>query len=318
MKHVLFLINAVSGRPSGKRIQERIVSELNGMLARDRYDTVFTDAMIVEQARKLSVHYETVVVAGGDGTIHQAVQGIAGLEPKPKMGIIPTGTGNDLARSLGIFSFFKSYGLRALLRLILQGKTTTIDLIGLGDKSLFTNYFGMGNDARISNRFNRIRFRPYFPNGTPVVFNKFLYAILGLTKGFYSIPFDVELTYKDGSSATHRLALPGGVYEIVVTNAKTYAGGDLLSSRCRMDDGKFEVTVVSDIRQWLMLHATRLFKKPLDVFCNRLIQFQTGELEIAFDGDTFYQIDGETLDGLPGEKKRLMVRVASNIDMIIP
>lgn len=318
MKKVLFLVNAVSGRPSGKTIQERIVSELNGMRVRDHCDTVFTDVTIAEQVKNLSACYETVVVVGGDGTIHQAVQGIVGLENKPKLGIIPTGTGNDLARSLGIFSFFKSHGLRALLELILEGKTTTIDVVGLGGRHLFINYFGMGNDARISNRFNRIRFRPYFPNGTPILFHKVLYGVLGLTKGFYRIPFDVELTYRDGSFATNTLALSGGVCEIVMTNVKTYAGGDLLSSRCRMDDGKFEVTVVSNIRQWLMLHATRLFKKPLDGFCSRLIQFQTDELEIAFKGDTFYQIDGETLDGLPAGKKHWMVRVESRIDMIVP
>ena len=127
MKKALFLINAVTGRPAGKTIKESIVSELKGVLARDHYDTVFTEANIVGQIRNIAHDYETVVVVGGDGTMHQVVQGIVGLKNKPKAGIIPTGTGNDLARSLGILSFFKSHGLHALLELIL-------DFFGPGDR----------------------------------------------------------------------------------------------------------------------------------------------------------------------------------------
>lgn len=318
MKKVLFLINAFSGRPSGQTMKDRIDSDLDGMLHRDHYDAVYTEANSAGQVKDAATRYETVVVVGGDGTIHQTVQGIAGLANKPKVGIIPTGTGNDLARSLGIFSFYQSHGLRALLELLLEGRTIRVDIVGLGDRCLFTNYFGIGNDARISNRFNRIRLGPFSPNGTPVVLNKFLYGVLGLTKGFYRIPFDVELTYRNGPSTNSTLALPRGICGIVISNVQSYAGGDWLSSTCRMDDGKFEVTVIASIRQWVMLHMTRFYRKPLNRCCSRLIQFQTDELEMAFKGDTYFQIDGETFDGFSEEMKRLMVRVVSRIEMIVP
>jgi len=318
MKKALFLVNAVSGRPAGKKIKENIISELNGVLARDHYDIVFTEVNIAGQIKNVSPDYETIVVVGGDGTIHQAVQGIVGLVNKPKVGIIPTGTGNDLARSLGILSLFKSHGLRALLELILEGKTINIDIISLGDKYLFTNYFGIGNDAKISSYFNRIRLRPYFPNGYPIIFNKVLYGVLGLTNGFYRIPFDVEMKYRKGQSITKELTVPSGICGIIITNVKTYAGGDLLSSKCMMDDGKFEVSIISNLWQWLMLHVTRFLRKPLNIFCSKLIQFQTDKLEMAFRGNTFLQIDGETLDSFTEERKRLMVRIEAHIEMIVP
>ena len=91
-----------------------------------------------------------------------------------------------------------------------------------------------------------------------------------------------------------------------------------MSSKCRMDDGKFEVTVISSIWQWLMLHVTRFLRKPLNIICSQLIQFQTDMLEMEFRGNTFLQIDGETLDSFPEERKRLMVRVESHIEMIVP
>jgi excinuclease UvrABC helicase subunit UvrB len=85
-----------------------------------------------------------------------------------------------------------------------------------------------------------------------------------------------------------------------------------------MDDGKFEVTIISSIWQWLTLHVTRFLRKPLNVFCPKMIQFQTDKLEMVFTGNTFFQIDGETLDSFPEERKRLMVRVESHMEMIVP
>jgi hypothetical protein len=49
-----------------------------------------------------------------------------------------------------------------------------------------------------------------------------------------------------------------------------------------------------------------------------MIQFQTDKLEMVFTGNTFFQIDGETLDSFPEERKRLMVRVESHMEMIVP
>ncbi len=61
------------------------------------------------------------MVAGGDGTVSQVVKVIDRLEKKPKLGIIPIGTGNDLANSIGILHIYESQGLGALLKIILRG-----------------------------------------------------------------------------------------------------------------------------------------------------------------------------------------------------
>jgi len=188
----------------------------------------------------------------------------------------------------------------------------------VGDKYLFANYFGIGNDAKISNYFNRVRLSPYFPSGFTIVFSNVLYGVLGLMNGFYRIPFDIEMKYRKEQSTTETLTVPSGVCGIILTNVKTYAGGDLLSSKCMMDDGKFEVTIISSMWQWLMMHVTRFLRKPLNILCSKMIQFQTDRLEMAFTGNTFYQIDGETLDSLPEGENRLIVRAESHMEMIAP
>ena len=164
MKKALFLINPVSGKLSGQSLKDCIVTELNGVLDRGSYDIDYSEKDIEKQCKNILSNYEIVVVAGGDGTISQIVKVITRLEKKPKLGIIPIGTGNDLANSIGILHLYKSQGLGALLKMILKCKVMRMDVLSLGNKFMFTNYFGIGNDAKISNDFDRLRHMPVFRN----------------------------------------------------------------------------------------------------------------------------------------------------------
>jgi diacylglycerol kinase family enzyme len=85
-----------------------------------------------------------------------------------------------------------------------------------------------------------------------------------------------------------------------------------------MDDGKFEVTIITNAWQWLVLHLTRFLKRPLDNCYPKLVQFQTDMLEIIFNGDSFYQIDGEILGGFSEGGKHLIFQTASLLAMVVP
>ena len=193
MKKALFLINPVSGKLSGQSLKDCIVTELNGVLDRGSYDIGYSEKDIEKQCKNILSNYEIVVVAGGDGTISQIVKVITCLEKKPKLGIIPIGTGNDLANSIGILHLYKSQGLGALLKMILRCKVMRMDVLSLGNKFIFTNYFGIGNDAKISNDFDRLRHMPVFRNICRCISNKGFYGLLALKNIFYRIPFEIEI-----------------------------------------------------------------------------------------------------------------------------
>ena len=68
--------------------------------------------------------HDVVVAAGGDGTVHEVVNGLMGLpEPRPALGILPLGTGNDVARNLGMLD------VQRALAAIAEGERRPIDLI---------------------------------------------------------------------------------------------------------------------------------------------------------------------------------------------
>jgi YegS/Rv2252/BmrU family lipid kinase len=318
MKRVLFLINPVSGKLAGRSLKECIISELSGVLECDSFDIEYSEKDIEKQCKNLLSNYEIVVVAGGDGTVSQVVKVIARLERKPKLGIIPIGTGNDLANSLGVLHIYKSHGLAALLKIILRCKVVKLDILSLDNKFIFTNYLGIGSDAKISGDFNRLRYMPVFRNICSCISNKAFYGLLVLKNILYRIPFDIEVSYENEHSTTEAITINKGLCEILITNTKVYAGGVELSSKCRMDDGKFEVTVIRGIREWIQMSFAMLLKRPLDTISPNLIQFQTDRLELKFTGDTFYQVDGEKYDSFSKGEKKLSVNMISSCEMIVP
>ena len=109
MKKILFLVNPVSGGGLGKRIAGRIKEYVSVRLAEDKYDIVFTSMDMDTQILEPAGGYEILAGVGGDGTACRIMQNILDLENRPKAGLIPLGTGNDLARALGLSGVQKKY-----------------------------------------------------------------------------------------------------------------------------------------------------------------------------------------------------------------
>lgn len=318
MKKILFLINPVSGKLDGRSLKGSIISELSGIIGRESFDIEYSEKDIEKQCENLFSNYEIVVAAGGDGTISQVIKVITCLEKKPKLGIIPIGTGNDLANSVGILRIYKSQGLGALLEIILRCKVAKLDVLSLNGNFIFANYLGVGCDAKISCDFDRLRYIKFFRYICRCISNRAFYGLLVLKNIFYRIPFEIKIRYSSENSAYETLTISKGLCEILITNTKFYAGGVNMSSNCRIDDGKYEVTVIRGIREWIYMLFAMLLKKPLDTILNSLLQFQTDRLELEFTGNTFYQVDGEKYDSISEDKNKILIHVVSSCEIIVP
>ncbi|MEI6126405.1 MAG: diacylglycerol kinase family protein [Pseudomonadota bacterium] len=318
MKKLLCLVNPVSGGRAGKKIHGCIISELRGMLESSQYDVAFTDCAIAESIKEKAPEYETIALAGGDGTVFQALQGLAALQTTPKIGLIPIGTGNDLARSLGILRAYKTQGLTSLLEIVLQGKTTSVDVLSVNDRVFFTNYFGFGIDAKIAHDFNALRSKFLVRSMSALHLNKVFYGLLAGSNLLNRIPDSFQMRSVGPEGQEQSVSHPGGMCEILITNIHTYAAGALPSSKCSMDDRRFEVTIVTSVWQWFGMHLTRFFKKPFDIFCNGIAQFQTNNLELLLKGKTFAQVDGEIYIPCAQGEEPLRVSVKKQIEIIVP
>ncbi len=319
MKKFLFLINPISGSSPGPIVARQITDELRGRLDPSQYDIVFTEKDIAKQAENLASGYEAIIGAGGDGTLGALVQAVNQLPNPPKVGIIPYGVGNDLARSLGAYDVLRHWGIPGIINMVLAGKTRMVDVLHLNKEFLFSSYLGIGNDAKISNSFNECRPRtPRTIAGVRIGINRALYGGLSLRNLAYTVPFGFELWYRNSRGRETCVNVPVGLHGMLITNSTIYAGGARISSRADLSDGRFEVTIIKDIRHWWAMHLTRFFKMPLDELSPMVFQISTDWLQMTLNGETYFQLDGEEPGPEISQARSLEVSVSHQMEMIIP
>ena len=150
-KQITFIINPVSGRRKGQNVEDLI----SAIIDSNRYDISVFYSEAEGHAAKLCIkalknNSEIIVAVGGDGTINEVATQM--IHTTSTLGIVPAGSGNGLARHLGIpLSLKKSLGL------INKGVTTSIDTASIND-SKFISIAGVGFDALIAEELRYISF----------------------------------------------------------------------------------------------------------------------------------------------------------------
>ncbi len=315
MKKLLFLINPVSGKTEGQKVTERIHSILSRYLSRNQYDIVFTEPDIKDQLAGISPHYETLVVAGGDGTLSNLVHAMVTLGRKHKIGMIPLGTGNDFARSLGLMT---AEGLETHVNTVLKGNAKQVDVLEVNNRYTCINYFGMGNDAGILSDFEEIRKDVSNQYLFRMGMGKLVYAFAGARHLNDKIPPGAAISCRSHNNEEIQLNLNSEIRAILISNITSYGGGTSPSSMAQTDDGLFEVTVIKNIKEWAFLHLARFTGKPANIICPGIKQFQTDRAEVLLPEETFCQVDGEIIEGLSEKAKKFTIRIKSQVDMIVP
>ncbi len=314
MKKLLFLVNPVAGAGAGAALAGRIAQEMRTRMPEDLYDIMFTTADAAAQARDLGPRYEIVAAAGGDGTISRIARGIAGLPEPPRLGVIPLGTGNDCARSLGLLPVRRRGGLAGLIDLISSGTASPVDMLTFGAEHMFINYAGLGRDAAIAAAFDRVRRRAPFRALCAHGGSRLLYFFIGLAGARHTCAPGIALSYQAPDGSTHALQFPHRLCQLVIGNIDSYGGGVRISSRTRMDDGLFEVAIMRGSARWVLLHLGRLTGRAYDSFGPADAVIQARQLALQPAACSTAQVDGETVAIEP--HACLDVRFAARIQMI--
>jgi diacylglycerol kinase (ATP) len=219
-----------------------------------------------------------LIVAGGDGTVGSVIAMLQDLEKAgelatwPAIAVLPLGTGNDLARVLGWGGGWAGEPLSKVLAAAETASETLVDLwrarisplqsaghhqaqqddeggdspSSKGSSLAFTNYLGVGIDARIAARFDQMRrcFPRLFRNRT---LNKVHYFWVGAIEFFASLGNSCAQIGKevilrcDGKE----FRLGGHVRGIIFSNINSYGGGSKLTAQCSHQDGKLDVVLIS-------------------------------------------------------------------------
>ncbi len=212
-----------------------------------------------------------LIVLGGDGTISEVVNGLSSAEVE--LGILSVGTGNDVARSLGL----PINDLKRGLKVISAGETRTMD-VGWERDRRFVSVLGFGFPATVAAETNRMKRL----KGSPAFF-------IAVYKALYRMkPLSARIILDDQT-------LDLQCTSVLIQNTPYTGGGLLMAPGAKVDDGLFDVVVVDAIGKLdLMVNFPKAYrgkhlKHPsFRVYRSSAVRIESPHPEDKmFDGDIY-------------------------------
>lgn len=316
MYKFFFLINPISGGGQGKVIHQFLPEIMQSMEYADSdWKVEFTQGQSMkDQILEALASTETLIAVGGDGTVSAVLSNVlnGNFANKVKIGLIPLGTGNDLARVLNLYRPFVDQGLLYLVRRLVCAKARPFDIWMVNGKYALANYFSGGIDARIAHDFNMDRATGAFASKS-VFANKVHYVRRFFADRKYLLKKGT-LAYQDERGICESVDLTGH-RTVIVGNIPSFAGGANPFLDSNMADGLLEVVDVPNMFNFLMALGLgglplvgNFFKK------NFLKSRKVKSVRLILDDKEYLQLDGEDMSGLLGGD--ISIEFASRVQML--
>ncbi len=279
MTRARLIVNPSSGRERATEYAWAICSRL-----REQYEGVEIFLTMGDgdseqaAARAVADGCTTIFVAGGDGTLNEAVNGVASANALDRVtfGVIPLGTGNDFAAALDI-----PLEIEEALQVLLHGKTLAVDL-GRVNGRLFVNTSGGGFIAEVS-----IAVTPQLKT----VAGRLAYLVGGAHALMDYEPVRATVSAHPGD---FRMGL--GLYAFAVCNSRLIGGGRLIAPDATIDDGLLDVCLIESMSTLEFVALARKVAGGDHVNDPRVRYLQASSVVMEFDREIRLNTDGEVFE----------------------
>lgn len=286
-RHIIYIINPISGTREKSGLQkvieektkkENIAFEIFPSVASGDYS--FLTPIIKEQ------RVTDIVVAGGDGTLSQAVSSL--MRENVNFGVIPCGSGNGLAMAAGI-----SRQPQKAIDIIFNGKAKPIDGLYINDQ-FSCMLTGIGFDAKVAHEFSKQTRRGLRA-----------YAILVGKNFFTAKPYHFSIESNGVKFSTD-------AYFISVANSNQFGNNFTIAPKALLSDGLMDVVIVKRTAKPLLLYniLKQVFAGKLQKMETSLnfpvIYFQTKQILIENNSHAPMHIDGDPTEVL----EKLNIKIA--------
>ncbi len=270
------IVNPCSGGGKKKKFCARALARFAALGKEVCVHTAEGRGQIATLAHELSAEGHDLIVVGGDGSLHDALNGMTNFE-NCALGLIPAGTGNDFAAAAGI-----SEVPEEAVDLIAGGQAKYTEFMQFPGGIRGMNAAGTGIDVEILRRCRRNRL---FRGKTGYLFS----LIVSLLKFK-----NYELTARFNGKEEHFSALIA-----CVGNGYRFGGGIRMCPEAVLGDGLLDMVVVDDVKKSRMIPAFAKLMKGR-IIEEKFTRFERAEhVEIVPERPLTVQIDGELYDGLP-------------------
>lgn len=293
-KKVLLIVNPKAGRTTSKAKAETLKKTfVRYGFVPDVYMTEHA-GHATELAETLGENYDIIVCTGGDGTLHETVDGVLNLKKRPVLGYIPAGTTNDFAKSV------KLQKLPELaVSMMTKGKIQKVDCGEFnGKRFVYIASFGA---------FTKVSYGT--PQDVKNVLGRSAYLIDGIQSAFEIRPYHARITTDDA------------VYEDdfifgAVANAVSVGGViNLPREMVSMSDGRFEVLLIRSVENPEDLPDTIRACIDLNFDHENVILTQSSHVKMEFEEKTPFTLDGE----YAGDIDKVKINIINpGYDLLIP
>ena len=274
-QEIALLTNPTSGKGRGGRTVDLVLPRLRdaGFVVRNLVGRDADEALDLARGC-VADGVETLVVVGGDGMVHLAVQAVA--ESTTRLGIVPAGTGNDVAR---YFDLPRKDTLAAT-DVVIGGRERTIDLARVG-ATYFVTVLAAGFDAIVNERANEMA----WPKGQM----RYNLATLAELRTLKPISYVVDI---DGEQERFEATL------VAVGNGPSFGGGLRITEGAVLDDGLLDVVWFRPLSRRQLLRSYPTLFKGTHTSHPEYRHRRARSVTVAAPGITAYA-DGERIGPLP-------------------
>ncbi|MDE6329096.1 MAG: YegS/Rv2252/BmrU family lipid kinase [Muribaculaceae bacterium] len=278
-RKLMIVINPIAGARAGHNAMDMIKSEAEKLHYADAdgrqisYDIDIRmtrhPGHATELAREaVENEYYGVIACGGDGTVNEAARGVCGAE-RLALGLVPLGSGNGLARHLGI-----PMTVRGAMKVIQEDRILTSDYATANGRPFFCT-FGVGFDAEVTDKFNHLPGRGL---------KTYLRAVL---EEYFKYKGDTYTIIANGERLTEKALL------VAVCNASQYGNNAYIAPQASIKDGLLDITI---------LHFGNLLENTMAAFdilsgmvgkSANTTTFRASSLQIIRNSDGAVHFDGE-------------------------
>lgn len=270
-RHIVFIVNPVSGVRQRQKAQlPRIIEQ---HLDTSRYSYVIRETAYAGHAYDMAIQLveegntDIIAVAGGDGSVNEVVKAI--LHTNIQLAILPFGSGNGLARHLGI-----PMKPAAMIQLLHDHQVQPMDVIRIGDELAVSNV-GIGFDGYVADLFSQHKKRGFFG------------YVRGVLKGAFKYKgFSYTLRYNGHDHS-------GRAFMITACNANQHGYNIRLASHAQLNDGLFDLYIISDVSRWMVPLLVLLVMLQLHHHSRWFTHVPAKQLQVHTTHPAYWHIDGE-------------------------
>ena len=216
--------------------------------------------------------FRRVVAVGGDGTWSNVANALLRAGTPAQLGLVPAGTGCDLAKSLGV----PQRDLFACARIVAAGRERTID-VGRIEERFFLNVAGFGFDIAVIEQTWNVRW----------LTGHLLYLYCAVSQLFAYPGFPVHVQVDGGPPARLDLLM------LVIANAKVFGGGFQIAPQADLGDGRLDAVWFSNMGSAGRLGALVRLLRGTHAGMREVATARSGSFRLTFEAPPAYETDGE-------------------------